>query len=339
MGDLLPDEHVALMIEMSRRAGRPLNWNAMRATARNGAELAEKLSITDRASAAGAKVVGLLMPMPAEIWLNFVTGAVLDMLPGWNKPMTLTTVEKEQLFRNPTRRAELRDRATDTPRPSRYSQWADYVIYQPVSPHLQRYTGRAVADIGREEGKEPFDVLVDIALEDDLRTSFGVPQLPDRRVDWEAHVEALRDPRVVVGASDAGAHLDMNSGFAYTTYLLEQAVRAHGLMSTEEVVHLITQAPAALYGIRDRGVLSEGVWADIVVFDEGTVGRGPVRTRSDLPAGAMRLYSESTGIQQVIVNGELLVEHGKVTESLPGRVLRSGRDTSTPVMELPTATR
>src|SRR6266508_3018628 len=94
--------------------------------------------------------------------------------------------------------------------------------------------------------------------------------------------EAWRDPRVVVGASDAGAHLDMLATFSYSTSLLA-ASRAHRLVPLEEAVHLLTDVQARLYGIRDRGRVAAGWHADIVVFDEDRVGPGAVHTRHDLP--------------------------------------------------------
>ena len=92
-------------------------------------------------------------------------------------------------------------------------------------------------------------------------------------------------------------------------------------------MHLLTQAPAARFGLVDRGVLRPGAWADIVVFDEATVGCGAVHTRDDLPGGATRLFAASTGISHVLVNGTPIVEHGAATGRTPGKVLRSGRDT------------
>ena len=100
--------------------------------------------------------------------------------------------------------------------------------------------------------------------------------------------QCLRDPRVVVGASDAGAHLDMIDTFRYTTHLLGPEVRDNGLLTTEEAVHLLTQVPAGLHGMVDRGVLEAGAFADLVVFDESTVGSGPIVTRPDLPGGCSR---------------------------------------------------
>jgi N-acyl-D-aspartate/D-glutamate deacylase len=213
-------------------------------------------------------------------------------------------------------------------KPSHFARWHAYMIHQTFTPETKRYEGRIVGDIAREEGKEPFDALADIAVADGLRTMFGTPSRVDTRADWEARMEVLHEGRAIIGGSDAGAHLDMIDTFRFATNLLEQGVREHGVLTTEEAVHQITQVPAQLYGLRDRGVLREGAYADLVVFDEDTVGSGPVYSRADLPGGAARLYADSIGVDHVIVNGEPIVDHGELTGSRPGGVLRSGRDTT-----------
>jgi N-acyl-D-aspartate/D-glutamate deacylase len=152
----------------------------------------------------------------------------------------------------------------------------------------------------------------------------------DTEEDWAARATIWRDPRAVVGASDAGAHLDMLTTFSFSTTLLEEGVRRHGLLGLEEAVRLLTDVPARLYGLRGRGRLTPGSWADVVIFDEATVGRGPVYTVEDLPGGAARLYSDALGVGHVLVNGEEIVADGELTGAIPGTLLRSGRDTVTP---------
>ena len=207
------------------------------------------------------------------------------------------------------------------------ARWEDYLFHECFSDATRDYQGRRVGDIAAEESREPFDVLVEVALADGLRTSFGRIVAPDTEADWEARRRVLADPRALVGASDAGAHLDMIDTFSYTTQLLQKAVREHRILELEEAIHLLTQAPAELYGLRNRGVLLEGSSADIVIFDEQSVGCGPVQTRRDLPGGAGRLFAESTGIDRVLVNGTAVVENGQVMSNRPGRVLHSGVDT------------
>jgi N-acyl-D-aspartate/D-glutamate deacylase len=120
----------------------------------------------------------------------------------------------------------------------------------------------------------------------------------------------------------------MLATFSFSTSLLA-ASRTHDLVPLEEAVHLLTDVQARLYGIRDRGRLTEGGYADVVVFDEHRVAPGPVHTRHDLPAGAGRLYAGAEGIEHVLVNGTEIVTGGELTGARPGALLRSGQDTET----------
>jgi N-acyl-D-aspartate/D-glutamate deacylase len=186
-----------------------------------------------------------------------------------------------------------------------------------------------VGDIAAERGVDPFDALVDIVLADELRTGLLLPARGDDPESWRLRTKLWRDPRVVIGASDAGAHLDMLATFIYTTSLIGPSVRDRHLLPLEEAVHLITEVPARLYGIRDRGRIAEGAHADIVVFDEQRVAPAPVATRYDLPRGAGRLYAEAEGIEHVLVNGTEIVGAEGNGDGRPGTLLRSGRDTDT----------
>jgi N-acyl-D-aspartate/D-glutamate deacylase len=172
-------------------------------------------------------------------------------------------------------------------------------------------------------------VLLDIVLADDLRTGLRPFRSDETEAEWRLRAEAWRDPRAVIGGSDAGAHLDMMCGAIYSTALLSHGVREFGVVSLEEAVRYLTDVPARLYGLTGRGRLADGWAADVVLFDPGTVGYEAERTRTDLPGGAWRLYAGSTGVERVLVNGVAVVDGGVLTGSLPGTLLRSGRDTET----------
>jgi N-acyl-D-aspartate/D-glutamate deacylase len=182
--------------------------------------------------------------------------------------------------------------------------------------------------VADERGLDPFDALVEVVVADGLRTGLR-PPIPESEADWELRAKVWRDDRTIVGGSDAGAHLDVMCGAIYSTSLLGDGVRRRGLLSWEEAVRQLTDIPARLYGLRDRGRLTEGSWADVVVFDPKRVGHGPERTRDDLPGGASRLYAEATGIEHVLVNGTEILRAGEATGAVPGVVLRSGADTDT----------
>jgi N-acyl-D-aspartate/D-glutamate deacylase len=188
--------------------------------------------------------------------------------------------------------------------------------------------------VATDRGLDAWDALCEIVVADRLRTGFSVP-IPETDADWAARAEVWRDPRAVVGGSDAGAHLDTMCGAVYSTSLLGYGVRQRELLGFEEAVRLLTDVPARLYGLIDRGRVAEGWWADLVVFDPATVGPGPLRTRDDLPAGANRLFAGAEGVAHVLVNGTSVVTDGLLTGAVPGRVLRSGTDTTTVLANTP----
>jgi N-acyl-D-aspartate/D-glutamate deacylase len=210
--------------------------------------------------------------------------------------------------------------------------WGTHTIAETFTPSVKRFEGMTVARAAEELGVTPFDALVEISLQDGLRTTFTRQTAPVSEGDWNARLALWKDPRVVLGASDAGAHLDMASTFRYTTAFLQESVRAKQCFGLEEAVHMLTEAPASLYGLRDRGVLKVGAWADLVVLEPDSVSPGTVHTRFDLPGGAGRLYAEAEGIDRVLVAGREVVTNGKATGELPGALLRSGIDSDTPQM-------
>ncbi|MBW8754593.1 MAG: amidohydrolase family protein [Sphingomonadales bacterium] len=161
------------------------------------------------------------------------------------------------------------------------------------------------------------------------------PTSPPRKETWELRGKVWADDRTLVGASDAGAHLDLIDSFDFATTVLAQGVREHSVISLEAAIHQITERPAVYFGLIDRGAIREGYHADLVVFDPATVGGKPMGRRYDLPGDseAYRIYAEADGIDRVIVNGVEIVRHGEHTGALPGRLLRSGRDTRTVALD------
>jgi N-acyl-D-aspartate/D-glutamate deacylase len=279
----------------------------------------------------GGKVVALLIPMSSTVRLSFASGVVLDAIPGWEQAMSLPLGAKLTLLSDPRERQALGELAQRAETRVHHSDWKSKVIFHVVAPENRPYLGRTVGDIANELGRDSWDVLCDIAVADGLQTSFGTPVV-ETTDDWVTCVDLARDNRVVLGASDAGAHLDMIEAFSYPTVLLERAVRQHRLMSLEEAVHLISDVPAQLYGIRDRGRIAKRYYADLVVLDPTTIGSGEVSVRNDLPAGACRLHAGARGVECVIVNGVPTVVRGELTGARSGSVLRSGVDTTTPSM-------
>jgi len=324
------DDEVDLMATVSLLADRPVNWNVLGVSAMNPDGTEHQLGASDAAAARGATVVALTLPHTMRIRLSFASGAILDGLPGWREVLALPAPERLVALADPAVRRRLDEGAqSDAAGILRHlTVWKRLVFEEVFDPTNAVCEGRTVGEVAAERAQEPFDALLDVVVADGLRTGLR-PPIPESDADWEARAAVWRDPRAVVGGSDAGAHLDTMCGAIYSTSLLGDGVRTRGLLGFEEAVRLLTDVPARLYGLRGRGRLTPGYWADVVVFDPETVGHGPERTRDDLPGGASRLYAEATGIEHVLVNGTELVRHGDFTGALAGRVLRSGTDTDT----------
>jgi len=320
-----------LMIAMSLEADRPINWNVLIVNAEKPEEYQGQLALSDRAAARGARVVPLSVPHAMEFFVDLVSPFFFGGLPGFGEVMTLPLEERKRALRDRAGREKIKQAVAEAlggPL-SDYVDFARMEIAQTFRPINDGLAGRVLGDVARERRLEPVDALLDVALADDLKTLFVPVRVGADDASWKIRGEVLLDDRVVVGASDAGAHLDIGTAFAYSTRMLAEGVRERGLMSLEQAVQQLSQVPARLYGLRDRGEMREGAIADLVVFDADRVDRGPVESRADLPGGASRLYAEAEGVEAVLVAGVDVVRAGRLTGARPGGVLRSGRDTET----------
>ena len=328
--DGFTDDEMDLLTRVSLAAGRTVNWNVLAVTAGNPDATVHQLEASSRAARAGARVVALTLPHTMALRLSFEHGAILDGLPGWREFFALPVDRRLAVLSDPEEREAMDARAqSDEAGILRFlADWGRLVVEETFAPVNSGLEGRSVASVAAGRGLHTWDALCEIVVADGLRTGFAVP-IPESDADWAARAEVWRDDRAVVGGSDAGAHLDTMCGAVYSTSLLGYGVRQRQLLAVEEAVRLLTDVPARLYGLVDRGRLAPGYWADVVVFDPGTVGPGPLRTRSDLPGGARRLYAGSQGVEHVLVNGTSVVADGRLTGAVPGRVLRSGTDTVT----------
>jgi N-acyl-D-aspartate/D-glutamate deacylase len=338
--ELLPDLNFGpgireLMAGVSIAANRPVNWNVLAVTGVAGAARAEELlGISDYARERGGEVIALTFAENPNIYLTLRVGMNFDALPGvWREIFKWKVDERIQRFREPEFRKLMAQDAAGVPpggAGARFAQFSDYIFVSIENEANKRHIGRKVGDIAAEEGRTGLDVLLDIAIDDHLDTVLTMDHGGRDLATYQLRGRLWADDRTLIGASDAGAHLDQIDAFAFSTALLSRGVREHGVIGLEEAVHQITQRPARYFGLVDRGALALGCHADIVVFDPATIGRGPTYKRYDVPGGDhFRLYADAAGIDHVFVNGVRIVGGGEHTGRLPGTVLRSGRDTRT----------
>ncbi|MFF0047909.1 amidohydrolase family protein [Streptomyces sp. NPDC005498] len=329
--DQFSDDEIDLLVDMTAAAGRPLNWNVLTIDAAVPERVPRQLVPSERARRAGGRVVALTMPILTPMNMSLGTFCALNLIPGWGEILSLPVPERIERLRDASTRAEMLRRA-DSKEAGVFRRLADfgrYVIGDTYSAANEGLSGRVVRDIAAERGQDPFHCLVEICAADELRTVLW-PMPTDNDPDsWALRQRTWRHEDVLLGGSDAGAHLDRMCGAPYTTRFLGDCLRGRKLVPLEQAVKMLTDDPAQLFGLRDRGRIQEGFHADLVLFDPGRIDAGPATLVHDLPGDSPRLDSKAIGIVSVRVNGVETLRDDKVTGAVPGTVLRSGRDTRT----------
>jgi N-acyl-D-aspartate/D-glutamate deacylase len=329
--DKFSDDEIELVAAMTAAAGRSINWNVLTVDSAVPDRVPRQLTAADRATAEGGRVVALTMPVLVPMNMSFGSFCALWLMPGWGDILRLPAGAKAAALADPEVRRGMVERSHSEEAGvfRRLADWDRYVIGDTYSAANEGLTGRVVADIAAERGQDSFATLTEVVTADDFRTVLWPMPTDNDAESWRMRQEVWDDPRVMLGGSDAGAHLDRMCGSSYTTRLLADCLRGRRLATLERAVQMLTQAPAELFGLVDRGTIAEGGHADLVVFDPETVGAENARLVEDLPGGSARLTAQSEGVVRVYVAGVATVEGGKATGATPGRILRSGTDTVT----------
>jgi N-acyl-D-aspartate/D-glutamate deacylase len=316
-----PDEaDRAHLIDVARVSGRPVFFLVFDAGSREWVEAATQ---------AGAQLQALLRAIPNNPRFTLKKTTFFTSLDVWDVLMSKPAEERLAALADPVKRAELREAATKRQRrrpgvPGRFVPWASIIVSRAALPSNAALQGRKIAAIAEERGTTPADVMLDLALEERLETEF---QLQTRAPEEDvALAEFVRSGLALPSQSDAGAHLNTNYCTAgESSYVLGQWVRERGLLSLEDAVRRYTFQPARIMGLRDRGLVREGLAADLMVFDLARIGVKEDEVSRDGPGGTPRRVQGAEGIHHVIVGGQVVLDHGRHTGALPGRVLRSGR--------------
>jgi N-acyl-D-aspartate/D-glutamate deacylase len=316
---IVDEGEYALLDMLLTESGRPVTWLALL----NRDDMPEACQETLRATAPliqkGALAQVTCRPLIIEIDLR--NPFIFANLPCWKPAFQRPVEEQKNFYRDASFRAAFRK---EMEAPKVFSgKWERAIVHQVGNPALNSWLGKSVAQIARERGKDALDTFLDLAIEDDLNLHYTYELF---NANEDRIPELITDPRVMVGLSDGGAHVDMLCDAGYCTYMLGTWVRDRQVMTLEHAVKRMTSEPAAFYGMTQRGTLKKGLAADFAIFDLNTVGskkRGEMR--SDLPGGGKRLVMPAQGVQYTIVNGAVLYEGGKHTGALPGQVLRSGQ--------------
>src|SRR5262249_28925748 len=278
------------------------------------------IDLLDETAAAGGRMFAQAHSRSLSALLSFKTQMPFDWLPVWKELRKLPLAEQRHRLRDPATRRKLIEVSgeRDGRRPlGTEARLADYdwlLVFDTVEgPH------RTVAEVAHERGVHPAQAMIDLALEKDLELFFLQPVANE---DQDIGLEIMRHPRSVTTFSDSGAHVSQLMDSSLQTHVLSHWVREKQAFTLEQAVRMLTLVPATLWGFSDRGLIREGMAADLVVFDPDTIAAEMPEVVDDLPAGARRLIQRTRGVAATVVNGEILLQDGKHTGVLPGQLLR-----------------
>jgi N-acyl-D-aspartate/D-glutamate deacylase len=312
-------EHFEFYHRLAKKTQRPVLWQSLQHRWAEPNLWREQLDAVEPIFHEGYRAYGLSHTVPLIRHFELKNCQVFDEFPTWKNIMFLPEAVRKQAFSDPDTRRKLRADLED-PRPTNFHRRWDIVrVEKTMKPENQKYAGKSVAEVAAMRGQDPLDAFLDLALEEDLNTVFWNA---NNGGDADAMGEILRSPYVLVGTSDAGAHVQFGADFGYGTTLLGLWVRERKVMSLEQAIHKLTFHVASIFGLSGRGLLRPGYAADLVLFDPKSVNSHEPEWANDYPAGSKRLIQRSDGIHYTIVNGQIIHEDGRMTGDLPGHVLR-----------------
>jgi N-acyl-D-amino-acid deacylase len=310
--------------EIAERNGRPVMICAMFSDPNDPERVVREFGEIAEARDRGRELWGQVASYPLGMEFSMALPYPLHAMISWRPAMeSIDTPRYRELFADRSFREAVKAEALTTSVPVRFSyhSFRHMRVLKAQDPKFAPLTGKMVTDLAKDAGQDPFDWMLDHALDGGMETMFDCKLF---NIDDDRVRDLLVNPYAALGLGDAGAHLSFLCDAGFGLHLLGHWVRERGDLTLEQAVQMLTSRSADAYRIPDRGRLVPGAHADIMMFDEKTVGRGEKRHVSDLPAGASRVDIPPTGVKGVWVNGQRVVnESGPVEDcGIPGTLIR-----------------
>ncbi len=303
--------------------GRPVMIAAMFIDPGDPERVFRELGEIAEANGRGRELIGQVGCFPLGMEFTMRHPYPLEALIAWRPAMEAEgTDDYKKVLADPAFRQGLRDEVAVPGVPNRFTnQWDTMFIAEVGKPEHRHLVGKSVGEMARADAKDNFDWFLDFGLADDLDTLFQVSLF---NIDEDNVIHLLKHPNAAVALSDAGAHLSFLCDAGFGLHLMGHWARERGDLNLEDAVRMVTSRAADVYRIRDRGRLTPGAWADLMLFDPATVGRGEKRKVNDLPTGAVRLDTPAVGLHGVWINGVRTFDADGVVQDCgrPGQVLR-----------------
>ncbi len=313
-------EYQVRLRDLAVESGRPVTWGMF--SARRAPDIwPPYFDLLNETAEMGGTMFAQVHSRALNVMMSFESRLPFDKFPVWKEFRELSLADQKAGLQDPAMRARLVESASASHQEGKAvgaeMRRPDYnwllVMDTIKGPH------KTVAEIAEELHLDPVDAMIEIALQHDLKVFFRQPLFNEN----QDHVlEMMRHPRSVVTFSDSGAHVSQIMDSSLQTHVLAHWVREEKAFTLEEAIKMITHDTGAAWGFDDRGLIKEGMAADINVFDPDTITPLMPEVKHDLPTGARRLVQKAEGISSTIVNGVVLIRDGEHTGTYPGKLLR-----------------
>lgn len=327
----LDERDRARLIELAHRSGLPIIVQGITKRVGNPEQWADSIAYLDAARRQGAAIFSVLRTQPFMRPFNWKRGtSQYDGVFHWRDLSELPFEERLAKMRDPQFREQLRwgldNPNTDGSKGSTLPPPPLQTVFVDVSRSDPGAVGKSLAQLAKERHVHAADIMCELAVADGLATQF---MWNTENEKWaEANADAQRNPHMIIGTGDGGAHADRDDGAEWSTYYIRSWLLDREVIPLEEGIRRITHLPAMICGIKNRGLLARGYHADVVLIDPARIRLGKKELVNDMPGGEPRWQVRPEGVVRVLVNGETIVQDGELTGKRPGRVLRVGNPKS-----------
>jgi N-acyl-D-amino-acid deacylase len=320
------DDDFRFLEQLARESGRPLLYNAVLISDKHPESHRAQLNWLRAANAKGLRIFGQAATVRAPVRMTLEDWNLFDSVPAWREATLGSTEERKMKLRKPEIRASMREEYDNGGMETlalilgELPKWIARKVHRPDLKG--KYEGLSIEQIAEREHKHVIDAMLDLTVEDDLRTEWAGPVINARS---ELYSELLEAPYMIPGVSDGGAHIKFVTPGIFPTEVLAWLTRDVGALSLEEAHFRLSGLPAWAAGFKDRGTLREGMAADVVVYDFNRLKVMPEEVLHDIPANEWRRVQRCEGYRWIMVNGQAIFEEGECTGTTPGKLLRNGR--------------